>query len=112
MVAVAKAGPPPIDHKFLDTRALSSAITFLLSPDTRIAAAGIAEKMRHENGVKAAVASFHRNLSVPTMSCDLIKGHPATWIWKKGEHRTLNLSHKAAAILVEEKKIDSSALKL
>ncbi|KAF4631575.1 hypothetical protein G7Y89_g6551 [Cudoniella acicularis] len=111
MVAAAGAGPHPIDHKSLNSKSLSEAVTFLLSPDALLAAEGIAVKMRTEDGVKQAVTSFHRNLSVKFMSCPLVPGHPATWTWKRG-HKSVNLSHKAAAVLVEEKRIDISSLRL
>ncbi|ESZ90226.1 glycosyltransferase family 1 protein [Sclerotinia borealis F-4128] len=111
MVAVAGAGPPPIEHKSLDVATLSNAIKFLFSPDVMMAAHNIAVKIRHENGVKEAVNSFHRNLPVKAMSCELMPQQPATWLWKKGR-RSLKLSHHAAATLVEKKKIDAGDLTL
>jgi sterol 3beta-glucosyltransferase len=111
MVHAAGAGPRPIDHKSLDVESLSQAIEVLLAPETVLAAERISEKMRHENGVKEAVKSFHRNLPFQQMNCDLVSRQPATWCWKKGK-RTLKLSHRAASILVEHKKIEVSALKM
>ncbi|KAK0127733.1 hypothetical protein ONS96_007247 [Cadophora gregata f. sp. sojae] len=67
--------------------------------------------MKAENGVRAAVRSFHRNVPVPELNCDMVPKHPANWSWKKGK-RTLKLSHRAASILVEYKKIKASSLKL
>jgi len=83
----------------------------LLHPKTVQAAESIAEKMKNENGVKEAVRSFHRNLPVGEMHCDMVPQKSATWYWKKGK-RTLKLSHRAASILVEHKKIEASSLKL
>jgi sterol 3beta-glucosyltransferase len=111
MVAAAGAGPRPLDAKTLSNSALADAIAVLLSPDTVSAAETIAAKMRHENGVKEAVKSFHRNLPVQGMNCDLIPRRSAVWIWTKGKKR-IKLSHRAASILVESGKIEVSALKL
>jgi hypothetical protein len=111
MVHAAGAGPRPIDHKSLTTESLSQAIEVLLHPDTVLAAERIAEKMKHETGVKEAVKSFHRNLPFQQLNCDMIARQPATWCWKKGK-RTLKLSHRAASILVEHKKIEVSSLKM
>ena len=114
MVAVAGAGPAPIDHKKLDASTLSAAIRFLLSPSALSAAEKIAMKMSAEDGVKTAVASFHRYLSVKDLSCDLVPDHPATWALKdkKGKGRQLKLSHRAASVLVEKNKIDVKHLRL
>jgi sterol 3beta-glucosyltransferase len=111
MVAAAGAGPRPLDSKSLDANILASAIEMLLHPETIQAAARIAEKMKKEDGVKEAVRSFHRSLPVREMHCDMVPRQPATWYWKKGK-RTLKLSHRAASILVEHKKIEASSLKL
>jgi sterol 3beta-glucosyltransferase len=113
MVSVAGAGPPPIDAKLVTPETLSNAITFLLSPSALAAAGAIAEKMRSENGVKEAVASFHRQLSLKDMSCSLIQGNPATWVLKGAKkNEALRLSHRAASVLVEEKTIDVKDLRL
>jgi len=111
MVAAAGAGPRPLDSKSLDADTLARAIEMLLHPKTVQAAERIAEKMKNENGVKEAVQSFHRNLPFEEMHCDMVPQQPATWYWKKGK-RTLKLSHRAASILVEHKKIEASSLKL
>lgn len=111
MVAAAGAGPEPIEHKALNVDILADAIAFCLSPNAVRAAKSIASKMRAEDGVRTAVNSFYRNLPVATMSCDLIPRQPATWKWKKGKS-SLQLSHRAASILVEYKKIDAGSLKL
>ncbi|KAJ8060680.1 hypothetical protein OCU04_010985 [Sclerotinia nivalis] len=111
MVAAAGAGPPPIDHQSLTVTILSSSIKFLLSPNAVIAAHDLAVKIRQENGVKEAVNSFHRNLPLKTMSCELMPQQPATWFWKKGK-KNLKLSHQAAAVLVEKKKINTSNLSI
>jgi sterol 3beta-glucosyltransferase len=109
MISAAGAGPRPLDSKALYAATLSTAIKTLLHPSTIQAAQKISQKMRSENGVKEAVRSFHRNLPIKTLSCDMVPRQPATWYWKKGK-RTLKLSHRAASILVEHKKIEASSL--
>ncbi|TGO61015.1 hypothetical protein BOTNAR_0136g00180 [Botryotinia narcissicola] len=111
MVAAAGAGPAPIEHKSLNITTLSSAIKFLLSPNVVTAAQTLATRIQHEDGVKEAVNSFHRNLPIKPLSCALLTQQPATWYWKKGK-KHLNLSHQAAAVLVEKKKINASDLSL
>ncbi|CAG8954861.1 hypothetical protein HYFRA_00008547 [Hymenoscyphus fraxineus] len=115
MVHAAGAGPPPIDIKNINAEILSSAIKFLLSSEAIEAVGVIADKMRAEEGVKSAVDSFHRNLSVADMSCSMLPESPATWTikTKKGKEKVnLRLSHRAASVLVEEKKIDAKDLRL
>ncbi|KAE9373334.1 glycosyltransferase family 1 protein [Stipitochalara longipes BDJ] len=111
MVFAARAGPRPLDHKTLNSSTFVSAIETLLHPSTIQAAARISQKMKSENGIKAAVRSFHRNLPLPQLSCSFIPRQPASWYWKKGK-RTLKLSHRAASILVEHGKIEASSLKI
>ncbi|KAF7893783.1 hypothetical protein EAF00_007297 [Botryotinia globosa] len=111
MVAAAGAGPAPIEHKSLNITTLSNAIKFLLSPNVITAAQTLASRIQHENGVKEAVHSFHRNLPIKPISCALMAQQPATWYWKKGR-KHLNLSHQAAAVLVEKKNINVSDLSL
>jgi hypothetical protein len=115
MVAVAGAGPAPIDIRRLNTTILSEAIRLLLSPSTLTAAGAIAKKMHTEDGVRTAVASFHRHLSIKNLCCDLLPHHPATWALKsskKGKGRSIVLSHRAASVLVEQKRIDVKHLRL
>ncbi|TGO82354.1 hypothetical protein BPOR_0852g00010 [Botrytis porri] len=111
MVAAAGAGPAPIEQKSLTVSTLSNAIKFLLSPNAKAAAQVLASRIQHENGVREAVNSFHRNLPVKALSCELIPQLPATWYWKKSR-KHLKLSHQAAAILVEKKKINASDISL
>jgi len=82
MVA-AGAGPQSLDAKSLTSSALANAIAILLSPHTIQAAETIASRMRHENGVKEAVESFHRNLPVQEMTCELIPRKPAAWVGRR-----------------------------
>ncbi|PMD56672.1 glycosyltransferase family 1 protein [Hyaloscypha bicolor E] len=111
MVFSAGAGPRPLDGKTLDASTLATAIETLLHPSTIQAANRISDRMRNESGIKSAVRSFHRNLPIREMHCDMVPRQPATWCWKKGK-RTLKLSHRAASILVEHKKIEASSLEI
>ncbi|KAL3424213.1 sterol glucosyltransferase [Phlyctema vagabunda] len=110
MVAAAGAGPRPIEHKNLNTDRLVEAIRTCLTPEALEAARRIAEKMRYEDGVKEAVKSFHRNLPILAMSCDLLPRKAAVWQYKN-DKTFLKLSDKAAFILMEQKKIEIKNLK-
>ncbi|KAJ7905039.1 hypothetical protein B0H13DRAFT_2023706 [Mycena leptocephala] len=110
MVAAAGAGPKPIPHKELDVPKLVDAITFCLTPAAASAARTIADKMRSESGVETAVASFHANLPLARLKCDILPDRPATWTLRKGR-RKLRLSKLAAEVLVQNSKCDRKALK-
>ena len=94
MIASAKAGPRPIPHKALDCKNLSEAIRFCLNADTANAACEIARKMRVENGVAQAVASFHRQLPRDRMGCELVPRQSASWLYM-GSKRPMKLSNLA-----------------
>ncbi|KAJ7182617.1 hypothetical protein C8R43DRAFT_1228972 [Mycena crocata] len=112
MVAAAGAGPVPIPHRELNAVNLAAAIKLCLTADAAVAARTIAEKMRAEgSGVKAAVASFHANLPLQPLQCDIFLDRPATWTLKKGK-RKIRLSKLAAEVLVQDMGIDRKALKL
>ena len=98
MIASAKAGPPPIPHKALNSRNLADAIAFCMTAEAAKAASDIAVKMRGENGVAQAVASFHRQLPRTEMSCELVSGQPATWLFTNCKH-PIRLSNTAVRIL-------------
>lgn len=94
MVAAAGAGPLPVPHKSLDPETLVAGIQYCLSHEARSAAQTIALKMCSENGVKAAVESFHKHLPSQRMRCDILD-QPAVWKLKIGQ-RQLQLSKLAA----------------
>lgn len=71
MIANAGAGPQTISHRTLNGKNLADAITFCLTAESATAAYDIARKMRDENGVVQAVASFHRQLPRDRMGCEL-----------------------------------------
>ncbi|KAF7369031.1 Glycosyltransferase family 1 protein [Mycena venus] len=110
MVAAAGAGPKPIPHKKLNPKALADAIAFCLTPAAAAAARTIADKMRSESGVKTAVDSFHANLPLDRLKCNILSDRPAAWKIQKGKG-TLRLSKLAAEVLVQNKEFDPKALK-
>lgn len=110
MVAAAGAGPKPIPQKQLNSTNLAEAIRFCLSPEASEAAMGLADQMASESGVRRAVASFHANLPLDTMRCDISPNRPACWTLKKGG-RTMKLSKAAAGIIVDNSKVEWSDLK-
>ncbi|KAI1451287.1 glycosyltransferase family 1 protein [Annulohypoxylon moriforme] len=110
MVAAAGAGPKPIPQKSLTVSALAEAIRYCLTPQAQEAAQSIAAKMRTENGVKAAVASFHANLPVRELQCDLIKGQTAAWVYPVKNTR-IRLSKVAVEILASHLGINAKQLK-
>ncbi|TEY61488.1 hypothetical protein BOTCAL_0168g00210 [Botryotinia calthae] len=104
MVATTGAGPRPINFKALDRTKLTAAIRMCQAPETGRAAALIATRMKDERGVKEAANSFHRNLPLDTMSCDLLEGQNAVWLWSRRTYQ-VKLSDRAAYILLKNKKI-------
>ncbi|GKT49505.1 sterol 3-beta-glucosyltransferase UGT80B1 [Colletotrichum spaethianum] len=85
MVANAGAGPKPIRQQHLNVANLADAIRYCLSPRAVSAAQSIAAQMESENGVKAAVDSWHRQLPLERMQCDLIPSQPAAWAYAKSK---------------------------
>ncbi|ENH67249.1 Sterol 3-beta-glucosyltransferase [Fusarium oxysporum f. sp. cubense race 1] len=110
MVASAGAGPEPIPQKAITVGRLVEAIEFCSTPQAAEAAASIASKMQSENGVKQAVASFHKHLRPYVVECDIIKGRPAVWEYSR-RRNTIKLSKLAADILMTHLKIDGNKLK-
>lgn len=111
MVAAAGAGPTPVPQQSLTVDNLEAAINLCLSAEAQTAAQGIAAKMRSESGVRAAVASFHANLPERTLECDIVKGEPAVWKYRKGGS-SIRLSKVAAEILASHLKINHKKLKM
>lgn len=109
MVAASGAGPKPIPQKQLTIQNLSDAIEFCLTPAAATAAAGLAALMKTENGVATAVRSFHANLPLENLRCDILRDQPAVWTCKRGK-RTIRLSKKAAGVLFEHLKVDQKKL--
>ncbi|KAF2031501.1 sterol glucosyltransferase [Setomelanomma holmii] len=109
MVAAAGAGPSPIPHKSLNTRNLTEAISYCLTPEAKSAAQGISSQMANERGVSAAVQSFHANLPLETMQCALVQTTVASWTYQKGSI-PLRLSKLSAQLLIEDGVILASDL--
>jgi hypothetical protein len=70
----------------------------------------IAERLKHDNGVENAVASFHSNLPSNAMQCDLLQGQTAAWVFVKGSTR-VKISKVAAEILVQSSMVQWNQLK-
>ena len=111
MVAAAGAGPAPIHSTSINSQNLAEAIQFCLRPDAIRAAKEISTRMQTESGVKAAVRSFHANLPLATLQCDLVPDQPASWVYKEGQ-TWCKISNLAANILVEASKISPKRLRL
>lgn len=111
MVATAGAGPMPIPQRELTTESLSKAFEYCSTNEARSSAAVIAEKMQYEVGVTAAVESFHRNLPTKRMSCDVIPGLPAAFLFEKGKSK-IRLCSLAAEIVFSKAQKDLKQLKL
>ena len=111
MVAAAGAGPRLIAYKALNVPKLSAAIRTCLAPETANAAKSIAARMRHENGVKEAAQSFHRNLPIETMKCDIMEDENAIWLWNK-KGKVIKMSDRAAFLLLRSKKINATDLEM
>lgn len=109
MVATAGAGPAPIPHKQLTVDTLAEGIRYCLREQTATAASAIAQKINSESGVQAAVSSFHRNLPLDRLQCDLYPSQPAVWSLSLGR-RKLKLSKIAAELLVANKLIEKKNL--
>ncbi|EFY84436.1 hypothetical protein MAC_09514 [Metarhizium acridum CQMa 102] len=99
MVAAAGAGPEPIPAQQLNATNLANAIRFCLTPEAAEASEAIAAKMKSECGVRRAVASFHANLPLNKMRCDVVPSLPASWLCKN-KGLQYRLSKGAAEILI------------
>jgi hypothetical protein len=113
MVAAAGAGPDPMPHKELTVEKLTSAIKLLLTKEAQQAAEKISSTMTMEDGVAAAVASFHSHLPLEALRCQIIRDLPAslkytTW---KGT-KEVKISRLAASILLEEGMVNVKDLEL
>ncbi|KAH6857149.1 UDP-glucose,sterol transferase [Chaetomium sp. MPI-CAGE-AT-0009] len=100
MVASAGAGPEPIPQKQLSSEKLALAIEFCLTEEASAAAKAVSQKMKTEFGVQQAVESFHANLPLSRLRCELLNDQPASWSYVKG-NKKVRLSKVAAQILVD-----------
>lgn len=90
---------------------LAEAIRFCLTPEASNAARKMAVEMQSEAGVRRAVASFHANLPLEQMRCDVLPNLAAAWTLKTKGCKTLKLSKEAAEVLVAESKVKKCDLK-
>lgn len=109
MVAASGAGPLPIPHKQLNVDNLAEAIQYCLTSEAASAAAEISHRMRRENGVVTAVRSFHANLPLESLQCDILHNQPAVWLFKRGS-KQIRLSKAAAGVLFQHLKVDHKKL--
>lgn len=110
MIAAAGAGPASIPYKKLTVASLVEAIRFCLTDDASAAAARMAEQMRRESGVQRAVETFHANLPLSTMRCDIQSEQPAAWCVRK-RGMNIKLSKQTAGLLVAEGRLEWKDLK-
>ena len=99
MVASAGAGPQPIPYRSLTVENLSRAIVQCLESETKSAASVLATKMESEDGVRTAVASFHRHLP-RDIQCQILPDQAAAWTYKSNR-TNIRLSKRAAAALIK-----------
>lgn len=111
MIATAGVGPHPIAYKELTSHNLAEAIKFCLLPSASSAAQDVAQQLAIEKGVKTAANSFHKNLPLERMACDILSNFPAVWKYSKGNVEC-KLSTVAAEILINYRKIERKDLKM
>jgi hypothetical protein len=111
MVANAGAGPSPIPHEELTAAKIADALRYCLSPEAAAAAARLAEQMKSEMGVQAAVQSFHRHLPLERLQCDLLPDQPAVWSYTKGE-RQIKLSKIVAESVLSKTSSEYKNMKM
>ena len=108
-VAEIGAGPPPIPHRKLTPENLAQAIHFCFDPEVIAAAKHVSEQIKAEDGAKAAVDSFHRQLDAKVLRCDLIPTLPAVFEYTKRtsvlKGKVIKISGLAADILSESGRI-------
>ncbi|KAF9874477.1 hypothetical protein CkaCkLH20_08040 [Colletotrichum karsti] len=110
VVAEAGAGPAPIPYRSLTSQKLIHAIQYCLSPEAVTAAKQLAESMRKEDGVQAAVDSFHANLPESKMGCDFFPDQPAALVYGRGK-KQVKMCRPVASILVKNGKVERKQLK-
>lgn len=78
-VAAAGVGPEPVPHKRLTASKLSAAIRFCDSDLVRRAAEETRAQIEREDGVEAAIRSFHANLPLERLRCAILPDQVACW---------------------------------
>ncbi|KUI57120.1 Sterol 3-beta-glucosyltransferase UGT80B1 [Cytospora mali] len=109
MIAKAGAGPPPISYKDMTAQKLADAITTALQPQTQARAKELGEKIRQEKGTDLGAKSFHDFLDYDKLRCSIAPSRTAVW---RVRRTRVKLSALAAAVLVQERLIEYTDLKL
>jgi UDP:flavonoid glycosyltransferase YjiC (YdhE family) len=109
MTARAGAGPFPIPYKDLNSDKLANQIQEALKPASLERAAELAKKIRSEDGTESGAQSFHNQLKLETVRCNLYPERAAVWRVKR---TSIRLSALAATVLGNEGLLDFSDLKL
>uniref|UniRef100_A0A0G4GXN1 Uncharacterized protein n=1 Tax=Chromera velia CCMP2878 TaxID=1169474 RepID=A0A0G4GXN1_9ALVE len=65
------AGPEPIPAAKISSKAFAEAIKICQKPETVVRAQEVAQKMSVEDGVEMGVASFHRQLPLDLLQCEV-----------------------------------------
>ncbi|KAK4894044.1 hypothetical protein LTR27_007628 [Elasticomyces elasticus] len=111
MVAAAGAGPPPIPHQQLNAQNLAAAIQYCQTKEAQAAASVIATQIKTEDGVKAAVRSFHTHLPLEQVKCDIPPGESASFALRLGG-KLAKISKRAAAVIIADAGLNPKNLKL
>ncbi|PLN75345.1 UDP-Glycosyltransferase/glycogen phosphorylase [Aspergillus taichungensis] len=109
LVALNNAGAHPITFTKLTADKLAEAINFCLEPQMIARVQQLSDKIQTEQGAEDGVASFHRQLDLPKLQCNLCHDRPAVWRVRKTK---ILLSAFAAAVLVQENKLDPCDVRL
>ncbi|KAH6695256.1 UDP-glucose,sterol transferase [Plectosphaerella plurivora] len=111
VVAKAGAGPEPIPYRALTSQRLAEGLRTCLLPETREAAHLLSLYIQEEDGVQAAVDSFHRNLPWEKMACDF---HPDQVAGVATGHgaKKVKMSKPVASMLLDAGKIKKGDLRL
>ncbi|KAM0550288.1 hypothetical protein ACHAPJ_008958 [Fusarium lateritium] len=110
MVHAGGAGPAPIPFKSLNSENLAEAIRFCLTAEASTSAREIAHKMSSEAGVRRAVASFHANLPLSDMRCDMLPNSAAVAAEVLVDNRRLSWKdlkpYQSQAVHIENRRWD------
>lgn len=109
MIHRAGAGPSPIPYKDLDADKLANQIREALKPETKERARELAAKIKEETGTKTAAEYFHETAQMQDAGCFLCPDQVAVYRLRR---TNIRLSALAAAILVDNGKIQPQHLKL
>lgn len=89
---------------------LTEALRFALSPEASLAAMALARQMKQEDGIGAAVRSFHRWLPLEKMQCQIDPSQAARWLLTLRGKPQIRVSDAAASSLLAKKKIKLDCL--